>query len=203
MNNMNCLLAFFVVLLVTACADRQIVDFDSAVVQTNNLNDFDFDGVIDERENCNNTVLGALIDNNGCQSYQKFTEPYSLVLHFEHDSYIVPAQDYVSIQKLADILKQQSDVKILIEGHSSQVGTQAYNQKLSLNRANEVADILIERFNIAEQRISTIGYGSQSIINLGDNDEAHQSNRRTSIAFTYAKKIEEMKWTIYSVNELK
>ena len=74
---------------------------------------------------------------------------------------------------------------------------------LSLKRAQHVADILISKFNIPSQKITIIGYGSERLLDISDTEFAHSSNRRILAKITTTKQIStDMKWTIYSVDEL-
>lgn len=190
-------------LLLSACSGSNIIAFDDSVKQTNNLNDVDLDGVIDHREQCDGTTLGALINNDGCSTYEKHIQPYLLDIQFEHDSDKLPDTAFEQIEVLASILVKQPELDVVIEGHSSKVGTTSYNHVLSSKRAKAVAAELINRFNIDGSRISTIGYGFEKLKDLNETEEAHQVNRRIAVAFSYTKEIENMKWTIYSVEEFK
>jgi OmpA-OmpF porin, OOP family len=53
---------------------------------------------------------------------------------------------------------------ITIEGHTDRIGTQAYNEKLSLQRADAVKTYLVSRGTIPANKINTIGKGSSAPI---------------------------------------
>ncbi len=78
------------------------------------------------------------------------------------------------LDDLAEMLKKHPNVKLLIVGHASSDGTQAFNQKLSVERAQVAADYLISA-GIEKDRIKTEGRGSSEPI-----DKEHRElNRRT------------------------
>jgi len=91
-------------------------------------------------------------------------------------------------------------VQVTIEGHTSIKGLAEYNKKLSLNRAQAIKDILIERFNISNERVATVGYGFEQLLFEGDDSYIHAKNRRIVAEISSDREITDMKWTIYSVD---
>lgn len=197
----------FIILIITfftaACADSKIVPFDEIVTQKHNLNDLDLDGVIEAREKCDDTVLGASIDNSGCGITSPRTEPFILDIKFAHNSYLVPESAFSEINKLAQLLNKHQELTVLIEGHSSRIGAKEFNRILSKNRADAVALVLINDFNIDKERLSSIGYGYERLKEYGDTEYAHSINRRIMIELSYINNIDDMKWTIYTVDTVK
>lgn len=85
-----------------------------------------------------------------------------------------------NLDKLVSFLKQYPDHRVLIEGHTDSVGSQEYNQKLSLQRAEAVKQYLNQR-DIAPQRLSTRGQGMQRAIASNDTAAGRQQNRRVEV----------------------
>ena len=75
-------------------------------------------------------------------------------------------------------VKINSTLKIQINGHTDDVGTDIDNQKLSEQRAKSVMNALIAR-GINPIRISYIGYGESKPITSNDTEEGRSTNRRT------------------------
>lgn len=190
-------------LVISACADTRVVAIDEPVTQLNDLADYDSDGVIKAREKCDGTTLGALIDNYGCGTKISHIEPFKIDIKFEHNSYEIPASAYVEIRKLANFLEKYPEVNILIEGHTSKVGTRALNQTLSNNRAQAVALVLATDFSIDQHRISSVGYGYEQLEVEGNTEHAHAANRRIMAEISHTESIDELKWTIYTVDQAK
>jgi len=69
-------------------------------------------------------------------------------------------------------------LKIEISGHTDNVGSSSYNQKLSRERAKAVVDYLL-RQNIAANRLVFEGYGMDQPIADNSTAEGRQQNRRT------------------------
>lgn len=97
---------------------------------------------------------------------------------------IKPAYDK-EIQKFADVMKNYPDLNVVIEGHTDSTGKAAYNQKLSEKRANSVKGYMIEKFGIAESRLTAEGYGESKPIDSNKTKAGRQNNRRVEAAVNY------------------
>ena len=188
-------------IFISGCADTRVVTLEDSVEQVNNLKDYDSDGVVKARDKCDFTVIGASIDNYGCGTKTETIEPFEIDIRFEHNSFIIPSSAYGEIKKLAEFLEKHQDLNILIEGHTSKVGSEKLNKTLSDNRANAVVFVLVNDFNIDSERVSAIGYGFDRLQEEGDTEEAHAANRRIMGKLTHTEHIDTLKWTIYSVDE--
>ena len=85
-----------------------------------------------------------------------------------------------AMDKLVDFLAENETRKVLIEGHTDNVGSSAYNIDLSLRRANAVAKVLKEK-GIDESRIVTKGYGELYPVTENRSASGKQQNRRVEI----------------------
>lgn len=193
--------SLFSVILIASCAQSDIITLENPVKQLQNLDDYDRDGVIEAREKCDGTVLGATIDNYGCGSQTPKLEPLNVDIKFENNSYSLPSSAYEKIRELAVFLEKNQELQVNIEGHTSKVGKADLNQRLSENRAKAVALVLANDFNIATERVSSIGYGFDKLVEEGETPEAHAINRRIMVELTHTQYIDDMKWTIYTVVE--
>ena len=77
-------------------------------------------------------------------------------------------------------MKEKSSVKILIEGHTNNIGQVKSNQILSENRARIVYEYLIEKGVDPKQLVSFIGFGDSRPIESNLTQEGREKNRRTS-----------------------
>jgi len=109
-------------------------------------------------------------------------------LLFASGSYEVNATGVQAIKKLAPVLETQSDVEILIEGHTDNVPFKSAvlidNWDLSVKRATSVARILLSNSNINPLRVTSAGRGEFSPIAIDSTPLARQKNRRTEIILT-------------------
>ncbi len=84
------------------------------------------------------------------------------------------------VQKLADILKQNPQRNVAIEGFTDSTGSENYNQQLSERRANAVRDTLMN-MGIDSTRITTRGYGKSFPVASNSNQAGRQLNRRVEV----------------------
>jgi len=99
-------------------------------------------------------------------------------IFFETDSYTLKSESYVELDKLAEFLAQNKDLKIEIGGHTDNVGSKEHNQKLSENRAKTVVQYLISK-GIKTERLTYKGYGFDEPITDNSTPEGRAQNRRT------------------------
>lgn len=93
---------------------------------------------------------------------------------------------YPTIDRLASVLKEAPDRKVVIEGHTDSVGSEDFNQGLSERRAAAVQTALLERGVNAEQ-ITALGKGETFPVASNDNAAGRQQNRRVEMIFTDAR----------------
>lgn len=84
------------------------------------------------------------------------------------------------LQKLANIMKQQPNTLFEIAGHTDNIGSQAYNQKLSEERATAVKNYLVSQ-GIKKQYLKVVGYGKTNPIADNDTEEGRSQNRRVEV----------------------
>jgi outer membrane protein OmpA-like peptidoglycan-associated protein len=89
---------------------------------------------------------------------------------------------YTTIDRLATVLKEDAERKVLIEGHTDNVGSDEYNQSLSERRAGAVQAALFER-GVAASQISTVGKGETTPVASNDDIGGRQQNRRVEMVF--------------------
>lgn len=167
---------------------------------SNKLADSDKDGVINVRDLCSNTPLGARVDNNGCSEQSSKLLSLDLKILFSSGKYDVKPRYFSEIKKLADFLKANPSSSVVIEGHTDDVGNAEYNLALSQNRANAIAKVLVERFGITGDRVEGVGYGEEKPIATNDTATGRELNRRV-VGEVFARKTADVKrWNIYSVD---
>jgi outer membrane protein OmpA-like peptidoglycan-associated protein len=85
---------------------------------------------------------------------------------------------------LANFLNRHPHLIVELAGHTDNVGSEAYNLKLSDERAQSVRQALIEQ-GIDPNRMISKGYGSSKPIVPNDNDDNRAKNRRTEMIITH------------------
>lgn len=94
-------------------------------------------------------------------------------------------ESFVELEKLVAFMEENPDIKIEISGHSDSTGTNAFNMKLSEERAKAVADYLRGK-KIKKKRLSWKGYGNTMPLVSNDTEERRAQNRR--VEFKIIKK---------------
>ena len=85
------------------------------------------------------------------------------------------------LKEIASTLKQHTDLKILVEGHTDNVGSAASNLSLSDARAAAVKAALVADFGIDGARITTKGFGDTKPSVPNANAAGRAQNRRVEI----------------------
>lgn len=99
-------------------------------------------------------------------------------IFFETNKYNLKPTSKVELDKLISFLQTNATVNIEIGGHTDNVGSKAYNQELSENRAKSVYTYLVEH-GIPAERLSFKGYNFEKPVATNDTPEGRAQNRRT------------------------
>ena len=104
-------------------------------------------------------------------------------INFETNSSTLNASSYAGLDRLVENLKMNSDVSIELSAHTDDIGSDAYNFKLSDQRAASVAEYLVTK-GIAKSRIISKGYGKTMPLVPNTSDENRAKNRRVELKVT-------------------
>ncbi len=99
-------------------------------------------------------------------------------LFFAFRSYEIVRESESELDRLASILKKNSRLRIVIEGHTDNVGGEQANKKLSMERAVSVANYLKNKHKLEDSRISTRGLGQSTPVSDNKSEEGRALNRR-------------------------
>jgi len=101
-------------------------------------------------------------------------------LKFEFDKAELRPEDRELLSRIAGILSTSTETTISVNGHTDDVGTDAYNQKLSERRAQAVYDYLIKA-GLPAAALSVMGHGKSVPLVRGTSDAARAKNRRVEL----------------------
>lgn len=104
-------------------------------------------------------------------------------IFFEFNSYELLAVSNFELDKLYDILESNKNIKIDICGHTDNIGSERYNKKLSLQRAETVYKYLLDK-GILANRMKFKGFGTTSPVADNTTEEGREKNRRVEIIIT-------------------
>ncbi|OGP90232.1 MAG: peptidoglycan-associated lipoprotein [Deltaproteobacteria bacterium RBG_16_48_10] len=98
-------------------------------------------------------------------------------IRFDFDKYDIRPADAEILKENAALLMKYPKVKIQVEGHCDERGTNEYNLALGERRANAAKKYLLS-LGIPTDRLSSISYGEEKPLDAGHNEEAWSKNRR-------------------------
>ena len=104
----------------------------------------------------------------------------TLYINFETGKADIKPESQSIVDQIGEMLRQNKDLKISVEGHTDNVGSEKSNQLLSENRAKAVMNSLIAR-GIDKTRLSYKGWGSTKPIADNSTEEGKAKNRRVEI----------------------
>ncbi|MDP6977224.1 MAG: OmpA family protein [Myxococcota bacterium] len=134
--------------------------------------DEDEDGVEDESDDCLGTPAMANVNDVGCWVLDSYT--------FDTKRYEILESQYPALDKVAEVLKMNPELRIRIDGHTDSTGTDEFNQTLSEDRASAVGNYL-EEAGIDPERLETRGFGTSAPIDTNDTPEGKARNRRCQL----------------------
>ncbi len=88
-------------------------------------------------------------------------------------------ESIAELDRLERLLSINPSLRIEISSHTDNIGSAAYNEKLSLSRAESVVDYLVNKKKVSRERLEFKGYGFEQPIAPNDTDQGRQLNRRT------------------------
>jgi outer membrane protein OmpA-like peptidoglycan-associated protein len=98
-------------------------------------------------------------------------------VNFAFDKSDLLPESYPVLDKAVKLLNDKPDVKVEIGGYTDYIGTEAYNQELSVQRAQTVKDYLVSQ-GIAANRLTAVGYGKFNPVKDNRTEEGRAMNRR-------------------------
>jgi outer membrane protein OmpA-like peptidoglycan-associated protein len=106
-------------------------------------------------------------------------------LKFEFDRDELRPEDRELLSRIAGILLTSQDYTVSVNGHTDDVGSAEYNQKLSERRAQTVRDYLVKA-GLPADIVSVTGHGKSLPLVRGTSDAARAKNRRVELGIAYS-----------------
>lgn len=131
--------------------------------------DEDGDGVPDKDDQCPGTPFGAEVDYRGCWAINS--------INFDSGKAVIKPQYFNQLDEIASVMNSNPGLRVTIEGHTDSDGDEAYNQKLSEQRAQSVLDYLIKA-DVDQARLRAVGMGESKPIADNKSSSGKAQNRR-------------------------
>ena len=100
---------------------------------------------------------------------------------FDFNQAVVKPESEPALAEIAKYLSGAPDQKVLIVGHTDNVGSYAFNLDLSQRRASAVVDALASRYRIARERMTPIGVSFASPVSSNRDETTRAKNRRVAL----------------------
>jgi OOP family OmpA-OmpF porin len=136
--------------------------------------DTDGDGVYDGIDRCPDTRPGVEVDEWGCPKCD-LTELEGITFRFDKSD-VIPDPNPV-LDRAVELIRGCDGVDIEIHGHTDWIGSEAYNMKLGMRRAEAVKDYLIMK-GIAGEHLFPKSFGESQPITTNETKEGRKLNRR-------------------------
>lgn len=102
-------------------------------------------------------------------------------IQFELDSYVLKTESYAILDQISREIKKDASVRFTVYGHASIEGSDEYNMKLSIDRANAVKIYLVNS-GINSDHLITVGRGSTQPVATNDTEAGRALNRRVEVS---------------------
>lgn len=102
-------------------------------------------------------------------------------IHFATGKADILPSSAATIKTVAELLQKHTDLRLLIEGHTDNIGEFDKNMQLSKDRADAVKNYLVNKFGIKADRLRTMGQGQSQPVASNDTEEGRAENRRVEI----------------------
>ncbi len=106
---------------------------------------------------------------------------------FDFDKSDVKAEYYAILAEVGALMRNNPQSKVILVGHTDNIGTREYNLKLSHRRAASVRNYLVEKESIDASRITLSGFGFDDPVSTNDTPEGRALNRRVQGVITGIK----------------
>lgn len=148
--------------------------------------DADSDGIADADDKCPNTA--GIAANAGCPEIKQEVIAKAAKsakgINFETGSEKILKTSFKDLDILANLMKEEADLKAEIQGHTDNAGKADKNKELSQKRADAVKKYLVDK-GIDASRLTAVGYGQEQPIANNNTAAGKAKNRRVEFKLGY------------------
>ena len=104
-------------------------------------------------------------------------------VYFASGKASIKPRSYALLNEVAEVLKANPSMYILVEGHTDSKGSDSYNMRLSQKRANAVREYLVA-YGVEPERLEAMGFGEVRPIDDNSTRDGRERNRRVEFTIT-------------------
>ena len=158
--------------------------------------DNDGDNIADAQDKCplEAETYNGNLDEDGCPDKGRVLVVVSDVeigltekIFFGFNSHVIDPRSFKLLNTVATAIKANADMKIRVEGHTDDVGDEAFNLELSHKRADSVRAFLTGKAGVPAERVESIGYGKTRRLIDAETPDARAANRRVEFKIVSGK----------------
>ena len=112
----------------------------------------------------------------------KVIDKMTLHVVFDFDKATLTEADLKELQKAVGFVRKYPGSNIRLDGYTDNIGTDAYNIKLSESRATAVSDYLIKEAGVDRSKITAVGHGKADPVAENKTAEGRAQNRRVEVS---------------------
>jgi outer membrane protein OmpA-like peptidoglycan-associated protein len=102
-------------------------------------------------------------------------------IYFDTDKTAIKTESMPTIAEIAKLLQNDLALKLMVVGHTDNVGTVSHNAELSMGRAQSVVKELQSKYGINGQRLQSAGMGFMVPVAANDTEDGRAKNRRVEL----------------------
>ncbi|MHB8808388.1 MAG: OmpA family protein [Desulfobulbaceae bacterium] len=110
---------------------------------------------------------------------------FNLYVKFDFDKDTIRPEEEDNIDEVGSFLAMHPEITLTLEGHTCNMGSEAYNMGLSQRRAESVKRYMVTKFNIDPARLTTVGYAFSRPLESNATKAGRQANRRVMATITH------------------
>ncbi|MBI2730881.1 MAG: OmpA family protein [Sphingobacteriales bacterium] len=148
--------------------------------------DRDKDGITDEEDQCPDQP--GRIENHGCpevkQELKKKIDEAARKVFFDFGSSKIKKESFKVLEEVAKLLQENGELRLIIEGHTDNVGTAERNKIRSQERADTIKNFLLSK-GVTGNRLTATGYGFDKPVADNTTASGRAQNRRVEMKLSY------------------
>lgn len=164
--------------VIPAHIPEPIIAIDPIVMEPS-FYDSDLDGIEDSVDRCPSSQQGLPVDEFGCAEFYLASGVLDGV-NFQTASVLLTEPAKLKLNEAANALLKDQSVRVLIIGHTDDIGSAEGNRTLSYDRAKAVSSYLAMR-GVDTTRLRYVGKGEQTPVATNSTSEGRAQNRRVEI----------------------